>query len=255
MTRGIVAKAQAAGDTPWASIDYTLEHDANIQPGNSGGPLIATDGKVVAVNYATSFGDEHVAVLRDQQRARSGRGRATAGRRFRVVGDQRQRGRRRGGRHRRRLGQWRGARLAGVGSRCAPRRHRHRAERATAGGRRDDEGLLRRVAHGAAWRADPDRGAALRHAGGSARRAVSATTPIEPVFSFAEEVGRRRHRDGARARTRGYQTLVDDTGRLTVDVPNEWTDVDHRAVGLRRRHPGAVESSRRRRSPSSTRTT
>ena len=67
MTRGIVAKAQAAGDTPWASIDYTLEHDANIQPGNSGGPLIATDGKVVAVNYADLVGDEHLPVLRDRQ--------------------------------------------------------------------------------------------------------------------------------------------------------------------------------------------
>ena len=52
MTRGIVAKAATFGDTPWASIDSTLEHDANIQPGNSGGPLVGTDGRVVGVNYA-----------------------------------------------------------------------------------------------------------------------------------------------------------------------------------------------------------
>ena len=53
LTRGIVAKAQAAGDiTGTSSIDHTLEHDANIQPGNSGGPLISTEGSVVGVNYA-----------------------------------------------------------------------------------------------------------------------------------------------------------------------------------------------------------
>jgi serine protease Do len=53
LTRGIVAKAEADGDiTGTSSIDYTIEHDAAIQPGNSGGPLVADDGRVVGVNYA-----------------------------------------------------------------------------------------------------------------------------------------------------------------------------------------------------------
>lgn len=53
LTRGIVSKARAGGDlTGTSSIDHTLEHDANIQPGNSGGPLVAPDGRVVGVNYA-----------------------------------------------------------------------------------------------------------------------------------------------------------------------------------------------------------
>ena len=53
LTRGIVAKAKAGGDlTGTSSIDHTVEHDANIQPGNSGGPLVDAEGKVVAVNYA-----------------------------------------------------------------------------------------------------------------------------------------------------------------------------------------------------------
>ncbi len=53
LTRGIVAKARAAGDiTGTSSIDHTFEHDANIQPGNSGGPLVSTEGTVVGVNYA-----------------------------------------------------------------------------------------------------------------------------------------------------------------------------------------------------------
>ncbi|QDO87126.1 trypsin-like serine protease [Ornithinimicrobium ciconiae] len=53
LTKGIVSKAQANGDvTGSSSIDHTIEHDATIQPGNSGGPLITLDGEVLAVNYA-----------------------------------------------------------------------------------------------------------------------------------------------------------------------------------------------------------
>ena len=52
LTRGIVSKARANGDTDWASVDRVIEHDATINPGNSGGPLVTGDGKVVAVNYA-----------------------------------------------------------------------------------------------------------------------------------------------------------------------------------------------------------
>lgn len=55
LTRGIVSKARADGDRSWTSVDYVLEHDANIQPGNSGGPLIDTDGHVVGVNYSGGF--------------------------------------------------------------------------------------------------------------------------------------------------------------------------------------------------------
>lgn len=53
LTGGIIAKAEGPGDvTGTSSIDHTLEHDAAIQPGNSGGPLLAEDGSVLGVNYA-----------------------------------------------------------------------------------------------------------------------------------------------------------------------------------------------------------
>ncbi len=53
LTKGIVAKAAADGDiTGTSSIDHTLEHDANLQPGNSGGPLLTSDGQVIGINYA-----------------------------------------------------------------------------------------------------------------------------------------------------------------------------------------------------------
>lgn len=52
MTKGIVSKASADGDTSWASIRRAIEHDASIQPGNSGGPLVDEAGRVLGVNYA-----------------------------------------------------------------------------------------------------------------------------------------------------------------------------------------------------------
>ena len=54
LTRGIISKAQAGGDTNWASVDSVLEHDATINSGNSGGPLINDNGTVVGINYARS---------------------------------------------------------------------------------------------------------------------------------------------------------------------------------------------------------
>ena len=54
LTKGIISKANAGGETSWASVDGVIEHDARIRPGNSGGPLLSADGKVVGINYAGS---------------------------------------------------------------------------------------------------------------------------------------------------------------------------------------------------------
>ena len=67
LTRGIVSKAKAAGETSWASVDDVIEHDATINPGNSGGPLVTADGKIVAVNYAgSSDTNQYFAIAQDQ---------------------------------------------------------------------------------------------------------------------------------------------------------------------------------------------
>ncbi len=52
MTKGVVSKAETNGDTSWASVRKVIEHDAAIQPGNSGGPLVDEKGGVVGVNHA-----------------------------------------------------------------------------------------------------------------------------------------------------------------------------------------------------------
>lgn len=70
MTRGIVSKADTALDTPWASLDHVIEHDARIRGGNSGGPLIDSDGRLVGVNYAgNDQHDQNLAIHRDEVQA------------------------------------------------------------------------------------------------------------------------------------------------------------------------------------------
>ncbi|MBK8049200.1 MAG: serine protease [Anaerolineales bacterium] len=52
LTKGIVSKARTSGESDWSSVDHVIQHDAVIDHGNSGGPLITNKGEVVAVNYA-----------------------------------------------------------------------------------------------------------------------------------------------------------------------------------------------------------
>ncbi len=70
LTKGIVSKARADGETFWASVDAVIEHDARIRGGNSGGPLVGSDGLVVGVNYAGNdqFDLNYAILARDAQR-------------------------------------------------------------------------------------------------------------------------------------------------------------------------------------------
>ena len=78
MTRGIISKERADGETIWASVDSVVEHDAQLNPGNSGGPLVTADGRVVGVNYAgVSSTGQSFAISRNEalpviERLRSG---------------------------------------------------------------------------------------------------------------------------------------------------------------------------------------
>lgn len=52
LTRGIIAKANADGESSWASVDRVIQHDASTNPGNSGGPIVDGDGMAIAIHYA-----------------------------------------------------------------------------------------------------------------------------------------------------------------------------------------------------------
>jgi S1-C subfamily serine protease len=51
LTKGIISKNNASGASSRSSVDSVLEYDATSNPGNSGGPVLTTDGKVLAVHY------------------------------------------------------------------------------------------------------------------------------------------------------------------------------------------------------------
>ncbi|MGW8249129.1 MAG: S1C family serine protease [Anaerolineales bacterium] len=78
LTKGIISKAKAGGETSWASVDSVIEYDATSNPGNSGGPVITPDGKVLAVHYAgdasarQAFGISEAVAARVIERLRSG---------------------------------------------------------------------------------------------------------------------------------------------------------------------------------------
>ncbi|HSO26863.1 MAG TPA: S1C family serine protease [Anaerolineales bacterium] len=54
LTKGVISKAQARGETNWASVDSVIEYDANALPGNSGGPVVDPQGRVIGIHYASN---------------------------------------------------------------------------------------------------------------------------------------------------------------------------------------------------------
>ncbi len=66
LTKGIISKENANGDTGWASVERVYGHDATINPGNSGGPLVDGKGQVVGVNFSyRSSANQYFAIGRE----------------------------------------------------------------------------------------------------------------------------------------------------------------------------------------------
>ncbi len=65
LLQGIVSKEKASGESKWASVDSVIEHSALTNPGNSGGPVVTEDGKVVAIHcVGNSETEQHFAIAR-----------------------------------------------------------------------------------------------------------------------------------------------------------------------------------------------
>jgi serine protease Do len=71
VTSGIVSTAPRPESTAWASVDMAFYHDAQINSGNSGGPLVnASTGEVVGVNYAgNSAQNANIAISASEARS------------------------------------------------------------------------------------------------------------------------------------------------------------------------------------------
>jgi serine protease Do len=225
LTSGIVSKARAGGDlTGTSSIDHTIEHDANIQPGNSGGPLVSEEGRVVAVNYAggalATTTAQFFAIASDLaqpviERLRDGDFESLGINGWAVYDD---------------AAALSGIWVAGV----------------TAGSPAAEAKILPgdiiTAMNGLPMGIDgtfKDYCDVIRTAGDNPiavdvlrydtfevlRGEINGGQPIELAFSFADEIEDEVAVETSGAYT-GYQSIVDDTGSIVIEVPSEWSDID-----------------------------
>jgi len=230
LTRGIISKLEAGGETSWASLDSVLEHDANIQPGNSGGPLVATDGTVVGVNYAggsRTNTDQFFAIDKDTAQEvvellKEGDFESLGVNGEAVVDEE--------------------AGIAGIWvAGVAP------------GSPADEVGLLPgdiiQSMNGLPVGTDgtkADYCDVLRTSGDNPIKIevlrfdteeiltgeINGDKPLEQTFSFAQAVEEETTVEEAATTYDSYTTVVDDTGALTIDLPTAWTALDTAPVTL-----------------------
>ena len=225
LTRGIVSKASADGETNWASVDSVIEIDATINPGNSGGPLVDGDGRVVGVNYASSSGtDQYFTISRDEalpviEQLRAGKDVNSIGINGQAVSD--------------------GESIFGIWASSVE----SGSPADKAGIKAGDiltkmEGLV--LATDGTMSAycdilrghnmtDPMSVEVLRFADGTLLTGQLNGDPLEIVGTFGTDAGG-SHGDTSGGATGGsyseYVSVRDDSGMLQMSVPVEWSDID-----------------------------
>lgn len=227
LTRGIISKARANGETNWASVDNVIGHDAVINPGNSGGPLVTTDGKLVGVNYAGSssvnqyFAIAQTEALRVLEELRQERDYLSIGVNGTAVTD--------------------GQGLSGIWVSSV----KSGSPADTAGVRGGDiitriEGLVLATDGTMADYCDILRTRraedtmaleVLRFSSQEVLEGQLNGRALEQTFSFAQELGNEAPDNSGSGSAGGatyesYQTVQDDSGLLTMEVPTAWRDVD-----------------------------
>jgi serine protease Do len=223
ITRGVVSKAKADGNSSWASVRHVIEHDANIQPGNSGGPLVTAEGRVVGVNYAG--GDpgtgtsQFFAIAADLagpvvERLRNGDDETIGVNGQAVVSDD---------------GSLAGVWVAAVepGSPATNTGILSGDIINTLNGVPMSPGTMESYCDvlRTASANDPIAVQVIRYDTGEVWEGELNGTPMSARFSFADELaGEVPVDDSGPAYT--YETVTDDTGTITVDVPSAWGDRD-----------------------------
>jgi serine protease Do len=240
VTRGIVSKERADGETNWASVDAVVEHDATINPGNSGGPLITSEGLAIGVNYAGNSGtDQYFAIARDEaieilEQLRAGQNVTSIGVNGQAVND--------------------GEGLSGIW--VSSVQSGSPADRAgleggdiitkleglvlaTDGTMADYCDILR--SRDATDTLDVE---VLRLSTEEVLEGQINGRELEQSFSFAQEFGNEVD-DGGDSAYSGYTIVSDDSGAIQVSIPQEWTDIDGSAWVLDEETVGATVSASR----------
>jgi serine protease Do len=234
LTRGIISKARADGETNWASVDNVIGHDAVINPGNSGGPLVTTAGKLVGVNYAGAsavnqyFAISEVEAIRVLAELQQGRDYLSIGVNGTAVNDGQGLS-----------GIWVSSVKSGSPADQAGVRGGDIITRieglvlATDGTMSDYCDILRtRRAE------DPMAIEVLRFSTQEVLEGQLNGRALEQTFSFAQELGNETPNNAGSSGSAGgdsydsYQTVEDDAGLLTMEIPTAWREVDGSAWTL-----------------------
>jgi serine protease Do len=222
LTRGVVSKSRANGLSNWAALEWVLEHDAVINPGSSGGPLVNPQGRLVGVNYAgSSATNQYYAISRDLaapliDQLRNGQNVHSIGvNGVAVRNDQAL------------SGIW----VASVKSGSVADRAGVRPGDivtameglllATDGTMSDYCAILRS-------RDDEDTIAVqvLRYETAEILEGQLNGRVLEPKFSFAQELDSQVSHGGAQEEYGSYRAISDDTQAIVMEVPASWQDID-----------------------------
>ncbi len=224
LTKGIVSKAKAGGDTGWASVDGVLQHDATINPGNSGGPLVTGDGEVVGVNYASlASANQYFAITADTAQGvletlRKGRNLDSIGVNGTAVSND--------------DGSLTGVWVLSVASGSAADNagvqggdlitNMEGLSLASDGTMSEYCDILR--THQASDALSLD---VLRFATGEVLAGELNGRPLETSSTFGTQLGGEvQTGDTSGATYGGYTLVTDDYGAIQMEIPNEWSDVD-----------------------------
>jgi serine protease Do len=224
LTKGIVSKAKAGGDTSWASVEGVIQHDATINPGNSGGPLVTQDGQVVGINYASlASANQYFAITADTAQGvistlRQGQNLDSVGVNGTAVSNQ--------------DGSLTGVWVLSVAS-GSPADYAglqggdlitkmEGLTLATDGTMSQYCDILR--THKASDTLSMD---VLRYATGEIMAGELNGRPLATSGTFGTQLGGGDNQgSGSSTSYSGYTTVTDDYGAIQLEVPNEWSDVD-----------------------------